>query len=1399
MKKILGLDLGTNSIGWALVKEAENADEHSEIVRLGVRVNPLTTDEQKNFEEGKSITTNADRTLKRSMRRNLQRYKLRRENLVEILGQNSIITDDTILYEQGNRTTFETLRLRAKAATENVTLNEFARILLIINKKRGYKSNRKFKSSEEDGQIIDSMQVATELYDEDLTPGEYGWRLFERNKSVIPDFYRSDLLAEFRRVWNFQKQFYPEILTDKLFQELQGKAKTQTWAICKEPFGIVGIKREVKGKDLQKENYKWRAWSLEEQLDLEALAIVLQEINGQINSSSGYLGDISDRSKELYIEKMTVGQYLMRRINADPNGSLKNLVFYRQDYLDEFETLWTTQQKFHQELTDELKKEVRDVVIFYQRRLKSQKELISFCEFEGQKVTKIIDGREKTVMTGPRVCPKSSPLFQEFRIWQNLNNLRIDNAPLIIEHKEILFDELTIRNNLKKNEVVKILGIAGKEHTMNFDKIEGNRTMSTLLEAYRKIIFESGHGEFDFSKMPKKRIMETIVDIFSGLNWNTDILKFNSELKGKEYEQQPMFRLWHLLYSYEGDDSKSGNEKLAKKINEYFGFDIEYAKILANVTFEPDYGNLSSKAMRKILPYLKKGYEYSESCEKAGYRHSKASLTKSEIDSKEYKDRLEQLPKNSLRNPVVEKILNQMVNVVNAVIDEYGKPDEIRVELARELKKSKDEREDATKSNRKSKDENDKIREILKTKFGFADPSKTDIVRYKLYQELKQNGYKTLYSGTYIPYNEIFSKKFDIEHILPQAIFFDDSFANKTLETRDINIEKGNMTAYDFVMQKYGEGGAKKYKDKIESLHNDKVISGTKKKWLLTTKSNIPEDFLQRDLRDSQYIAKKAREMLNEVVKYVVSTSGTITARLREDWQLVDVMKELNWDKYDKLGMTSIIERHEGQKVYKIEDWTKRNDHRHHAMDALTIAFTKRSYIQYLNNLNARIPKGETDNEEDAAMIKANMLKNSELNDLPVSERSRVVRYIESNQMRRDSKGKLRFIPPIPLDEFRAEAKKHLSEILVSIKAKNKVVTQNKNYITGKTEPQKTLTPRGQLHLETVYGRIHQHVAKELKVGSGFNKETIELVANPKYKEALQRRLEEFGNDPKAAFTGKNSLEKNPIYLDAAHTQKVPAKVKTVTLEPVYTIRKNIDPKLSVDKVIDLKIKKLLQQRLAEYGGNAQEAFSNLDKNPIWQNKEKGIKIKSVTIKGINNAIALHDKKDVAGKVMLDAAGRSIPIDFVNTGNNHHVAIYRDENGVLQENVVSFMEATSRVNQGLPVISHDYNKDKGWEFVFTMKQNEMFVFPDKENGFDPKEIDLLDEKNYALISPHLFRVQKFSTKDYYFRHHLETTVDNMDKRLRDITWKRISTPDYLQGVIKVRINHIGKIVQTGEY
>lgn len=1432
MKRILGLDLGTNSIGWAVVNEAEHANEESAIVRLGVRVNPLTVDELQNFEKGKGVETNTTRTQKRSMRRNLQRYKLRRAELVKLLTEAGFITNDTILSENGNRTTFETYRLRAKAATEEISLEEFARVLLMINRKRGYKSSRKAKG-DEDGTLIDGMEIAKRLYEENLTPGELCLQLLTNGKRYLPDFYRSDLQNELDRIWQYQRQFNPQALVDKAKEEIRGKNKSQTWAILQKYFvwnetvntwdgtlgqtiltekecKLAGIKRSTKGLEQKVEDYQWRVKALAEPIGLEELAIVLQNINGEINSSSGYLGAISDRSKSLYFNRQTVGQALMESLKKNPNVSLKNVVYYRQDYLDEFETIWEKQAEFHKELTPELKADIRDTVIFYQRRLKSQKGLISICEFERKERTIIKQGKEKTITTGLRVVPRSSPLFQEFKIWQVLNNVEVtvidkrtkrrkkkENALSLFneqndfeltgkrlltqEEKELLARELFVREKLTKAEVLNLLFEDPHELDLNFKQLDGNKTGSQLYQAYSRILEMSGHEPLDFKKTADE-IMTQTEAVFSSLGWNTNVLSYDSS---KNPDEQDYYKLWHLLYSFEGDNTVTGDGKLKQKIADLCGIDLEYAPLLSSVTLPDDYGSLSAKAIRKILPFMKEGNQYDVACTYAGYRHSASSLTKEEIENKELKQYLDILPKGCLRNPVVEKILNQMVNVINELIRTYGGFDEIRVELARELKKSQKEREELTKSIATVTKETEEIRKLLQNEFGIQHVSRNDIIRYRLYEELKDNGYKTLYSDTYIPREEIFSKKFDIEHIIPKARLFDDSFSNKTLEVRSINIEKGNKTAYDFVGEKYGEEGLQAYINRCEALFKNKK---TKLRKLKMSESEIPTDFIDRDLRNTQYIAKKALEMLNGICRRVVATTGSITDKLREDWQLVDVMKELNWEKYKVLGMVEYFEDRDGRKIGRIKDWTKRNDHRHHAMDALTVAFTKDVFIQYFNNKNA----AEKTNSNEF------FIRN---------------KYFDAG----------RAIPPIPLTTFRMEAKKQMENILVSIKAKNKVVTNNINTSKKRVGVNQKVqqTPRGQLHLETIYGMHKEYVTKEEKVNAAFDEAKIMTVCKRIYREALLKRLQIYANDPKKAFTGKNSLEKNPIWVNAEKTIAVPIKVKTVTMEPVYTVRKPIDANLNVEKVVDVRIRRLLQERIAEYG-NAKLAFANLAENPIWLNKEKGIQLKRVAIYGISNAQAIHEKRDKNGNYILNEKGHRIPVDFVNTGNNHHVAIYRkpvlDKQGLpafdkdgnplyeLEERVVSFYEAVARANAHLPIIDKDYRQEEGWQFLFTMKQNEYFVFPNEKTGFNPKEIDLMDPDNYAVISPNLFRVQTMSkvqygnnvVRDYKFRHHLETTVQDI-KELKDVTYRQYKSLVFVDTIVKVRINHIGQIVSVGEY
>lgn len=1291
MKKVLGLDLGTTSIGWALVNEAENESEKSSIIKMGVRLVSLDnfTDaagkdikakKEDAFASGIGMSTRAARRSAKSIRINNQRYKMRREQLIKLMTEAGWIDETTALCEDGPDTTYQTLKLRAKAANEEVSLSELARVLLMINKKRGYKSSRKLKSSD-DGEAIDGMEVAMLLYEKNITPGEYVQQLYQQSKPnvYVPQFYPSDLRDEFIRIWNKQQEFHPE-LTGELLQQVINKEEKATFAILKPVLNLVGIKREGKQIDQKRENYIWRALALKEKVENEVLAIVLGRINADINRSSGYLGAISDRSKELVFKKQTVGQYLWSIVQKNNHTSLKRRTFFRDDYMAEFCQIWKTQVQFHADkMPVTLERKLRNNCIFFQRPLKSQKGKLDFCSLESQDCTITVNGVEKTFKKGLRVCPKSSPLFQEFRIWQYLNNLEITDKNSFEVRKlnatecEKLYKELSMRVKMSAKDILKCIGLKANLFNLNFDEIPGNATRAALYKAFLTIVAASGHDEID-EKKTSVELIETIVrQVFEALGFNTAILDFNPELEGHDFDKQPSYQLWHLLYSGEEKNLKEHLSKLC-------GFDDpEYAKILSRISFPDEYGNLSAKAIRAILPFMKLGMNYAEAAEAAGYRHSARSLTKEERENRELKDTLPVYKSGALRNPVVDKVLAQMTNVVNSIISKYGKPEEVRVEMAREMKHSAKERQAMSDSISKNTKNAERIRALLQGKpFNIPHPTRNDILRWRLYEELQANGFKTLYSNTYIPREKVFDDMFDIEHIIPQARLFDDSFANKTLELRSVNQEKGAETAYDYMAARYSEEELGQYESRVNDLFKEGLISKAKRNRLLMKAEDIPQDFIQRDLRETQYITRKATEMLEDVVRSVVATTGSITDYLREEWQLVDVMKELNLPLYQHLGMVREDTNRNGNVVKQIEDWNKRSDNRHHAMDALTVAFTKRGFIQYLNTLNSH----------------------------PELKRSNNI------------------VAPMPLNDLRAEAKKHLSEILISERISKKVSTVHLNPQTA----QKHQTPRGALHGKTYYG----------------------------------------------------SVQKNG--------------------QTIFTARKEVNPDFkSVSAVIDDKIRDILEARLMEFGNEPKLAFANLDENPIWLNKEKGIAIKKVTIKNgkTSDPIALHVKKDHFGKEIKDANGLMIPADFVAPDGNHHIAFYKDANGKLQEHVVTFFEAVERKRQGLSIVDTTYKHDEGWTFMFSLQRGEYVIFPDVKNGFNPSEIDFKDNGNSALISPQLFLVQKLSSKNYMFRSHLDPTTGE-DKRLQNVSWKNIRNIPALNGIIKARLDILGNIVETEE-
>ena len=588
MKFILGLDPGIASIGWALVLEAENDDELSRIIASNVvkvdfdnfayvnakgkisEGNPINM-----FRKGFTVSPNLVRRQKRGAHRNLQHFKQRRADLIKLLRENDFIDNDTLLCEDGKGTTYETLMLRSKAASEEISLRELARVLLMINKKRGYKSSRK------------------------------------------------------------------------------GNVDT----------------------------------------DVEDMGV--------------YLASITGRSKQLTDNHQTVGQYLMNQLTHNPLQGIKRQTFYRKDYEDEFEQIWKTQIPFHPELTRKLKKEIKNRIIFYQRPIASKKGELSLCELESKEIEIEKDGKKKKIKTGSKVCPISSPLFQEFRMWQRLNDTILTNTTtleqryLTQEEKGKLASELSIRNRLSKRDAIKMLvDKQARDFDMNFDELLGNETQAKLVNAYLKILELTGHDKLDIKKLAAHNVIDAIRQEFSGLGFHTEALDGEITRQSDIY-LQPFYRLWHLLYSFPGDNSRSGNDKLIERVREFFGFGTdEYAKVIADITFPDGYGSLSAKAIQKILPKMKEGYQYNKACELAGYRFSKRSLTKEENAERTLQKYLDFIPHNSLRNPLVERILNQMISLVNSLVDEYGDTygafDEIRIELARELSKNADSRKRMT-------------------------------------------------------------------------------------------------------------------------------------------------------------------------------------------------------------------------------------------------------------------------------------------------------------------------------------------------------------------------------------------------------------------------------------------------------------------------------------------------------------------------------------------------------------------------------------------------------------------------------------------------------------------------------------------------------------------------------
>lgn len=1248
MKKILGLDLGTNSIGWAVI-EHDDEKHDGRILGTGSRIIPMTQDIVNDFGKGNSISKTAERTGYRSVRRLRERHLLRRERLIKVfkkLGWLENVFDpkkEKITYKfdqnvgkhlfqfeesyKGLVKVFEEFHqdevkipkdwtiyyLRKMALTEKVSPLELAWIILQFNQKRGYYELRSDSEGQQDSNKEFVKAIITEIND----TGE------KRGKNKILEVTLANGM-----VGTIARPVVPD------------------WK---------GIEKEliVTSREL-KDGSSSLAFSFPENDDWT----------------------LRKKRTESLIEsnKKTVGEYILEILLKNPKAKIRGREVHtieRKYYRDELIKILKTQLDFFPELQNS--QIYRDCVellypnnephrnmlylqdfvwlfvndiLFYQRPLKSKKHLIEGCKFERRYHVK----EGELIETKVKAIAKSHPLFQEFRIWSLLHNLRVtknhevnengriqldvDKSAIYLtpENKEKLFRIFNECAEVSQLKIIKTLGLNEKDFRLNYEedkKLPGNETLAKFLSGFKK----------------------------------SDVLSSGIEFLSKPENAE---RLWHILYSLEKKEFVRNALQ-----NPDLKFPQEAVEIFVSMpAFKKDYGSYSAKAIRRLLTLMKCGsylnqqvveeiipkfFEWKYSTEfdrlppkikgqleklEAIDEFKGLSLTLAEYvayqfhsEEKEtliYKspDDIKRLKQHSLRNPIVEQVINETLMVVKDIWKEYGKPDEIHLEMGRDLKNPAKKRQEMT--TRRNENERINLRakamlmELKKEVSGInpysvgqlelfkiyeegalglaglldedifkisskEDPTPVEITRYKLWLDQK---YRSPYTGKPIRLAGIFTRDYEIEHIFPQSRYFDDSFNNKVISETEVNRIKGNQTAFEFISNQGGQKIALSSGEVVTVLYKEDYIDLVKKtfrdnrikqKNLLSY--DIPESFIQRQLNDTRYISKEIKKYLAPVVRMenereatpvgLLPMVGSITDRLKDDWGLKEVWKEMLIPRFKRMNeitqsndyYNEVADQY-GRKSFIFSghnESIKRLDHRHHALDALVIASITRDHIHYLNALEAE--------NKNYSLI--NKLKGHNKHDHP-------------------NKNFLK-----PWTSFNQDIKRALEKMVVSFKNTNRVLARGTNQTefwcseNGKTIKKKQKQQsedlwaiRQPLHKETVFGSITLRRYKQVSLNNAI--EDYQKIADPTLRNILKALMKQYNND---AGKVKKHLKDNPLKLDGKEINSV----TVFYFEEFSTTRKALDTTFNykmIEKVSNQRIQNILKSHLDKFGGDPEKAFT---------------------------------------------------------------------------------------------------------------------------------------------------------------------------------------------------------------
>lgn len=1490
MKKVLGLDIGTNSIGWAFIET--NVYENPEtldgkIIQLGSRIIPMDADAMNKFETGVPESKAAGRTQARGARRLNQRYKLRRTRLIEALkilqwipsefptnfkklekhninkflpfsedlkneaasffgitekkttkGDIYEISEDWLIYF-----------LKTKALHTRVTLPELARILYHYNQRRGFKSSRK---------------------DNKIDVGETEQKKQEEWVEIL------------------------EISEIQILNKGEGKDKDFTFfeITCKTPeneFKV--IKKRINPPD-------WLNKSIEFRVTRKITKDGTVTYNIYDIDPAAWDSRKVALEKDIAKENLHISEYYLKNIKADRNYPVKQRIVDRKFYQDELKQIWEKQTSFYQEeftntskigeIADtfythnkEKNKELKSKdlfhiffndIIYYQRGLKSQKGQLANCQYES-KSYKTKDKDEKKA--GVKVTSKSSPCFQEFRIWQTIHNMKVIQKEvatgskiklnidvssdfLTTENKENLFELFDSSSEVSHDNILKLFGFK-KDKTEN-----GEKTFAYKLNYP------------DNKSFPGNETKALFRNIFKKHNFIEGGEKY---LNNRELFNQ----LWHIVYSLP-EEKQIVNALTNKK---YFDLPEAVIKHISKLPeFKSQYASLSTKAINKFLPLMRVGRFWNDSFDKmtanrinkiidgefdetisnktrdeinklnlssvkdftglptyiAAYiiygRHSE-SANEAKYETVEDLKIKELLPYNSLRNPVVEKVIRETLSLVKDIWKDknLGRPDYIHVELGREMKNNNKDREEIAKANAKNRVERERVAALIKElKYpNFNHNSPSDIDKFRIwkdgggiagnekfeelfksnkaefvkdadiekYSRWAEQNYRSPYSGNTIPLSELFTEKYQIDHIIPRSKFYDDSASNKVVVESRLNDLKGNKLAIQFIEDFQGRGAGVQSLEDYKNFVDEVFINKKKKRYLKLYE--VPEDFVERQMNDTKYISRTVAQFLcpiaigNDADEGVVYSSGNITSDLKNKWGLNKLWKEVLKPRFERLegilGEQLILPSETKEGDYHFAKDYKRVDHRHHALDALVIACTSRSHIMYLNSLSS-LSNNKKDITEYGEWAKWKYLLN------------------KKKQFENQENGMTEF--GTPWERFYLDAKEAIESIVVSHKPTSKLISKTINKYTKwqEVEPGKW---EKKIHLQeapkdddkywvavrqTLFamplGTVSQpeyqknvELKKVIKTQIQYNKRVKFdwntddwRIAKKDLRKKINAVLFNHNNDEKTAI---KFFEANPLkneegelitHVDLLRFIKYASKRRTIDDKFTADVIKKM-PNASVEKNW---LTKLLREHLEENKNDSALAFKGEGLEQLYKKAPYPINKVTVMDGEAKNKIALYNYllEGVAGVNQYFVIEIKTEIDK-KTGETKVIRKYSTPN---------FLDCIERLAKGLSV--HDENPNSKY---ITLSPGDLVYVP-KEN----ENTSQIDWNNKKAIADRLYIMK--SADGMFVPNHIAKPIvpySRKEKTKGEIDWndKSDKTLDGHQIIkenfIKLKVDRLGNI------